>query len=191
MGHQKSPHLSLAHETWQKFLRPGDGAIDATCGNGHDTLFLAKLLLDHPESFLAAIDLQQQAIDQTNKLLKNNLTDLSRLLLERRCHADLASLNLPKKPRLIVYNLGYLPGGNKNITTQTEKTLISLTEALSLIEKDGALSITCYPGHEEGAREEKAIESWASRLNPLRWRASFQRVINRPSAPSFLWLTSS
>ncbi|HNA62889.1 MAG TPA: class I SAM-dependent methyltransferase, partial [Rhabdochlamydiaceae bacterium] len=71
--------------------------------------------------------------------------------------------------KLVVYNLGYLPGGNKEITTMTQSTLLSLGVASELITQGGALSITCYPGHLEGAREEKAIAEWVYQLNSLKW----------------------
>ena len=57
-------------------------------------------------------------------------------------------------PKLIVYNLGYLPGSDKLLTTKTSSTLLSVEKALSLIAPNGAISITCYPGHEEGKKEE-------------------------------------
>ena len=190
MKHQKSPHLLLAHHFWKNHLRPGDCAIDATCGNGHDTLFLAKLLFPHPESFLAGIDLQAPALENTRQLIKENFTEeLSRIYLMQGCHSDFNSLPLPKKPRLIVYNLGYLPGGDKSITTETESTLKSLQNALSLLPSDGALSITCYPGHSEGAREETAVFEWAKNLNPAQWRVFSYQTLNRPSAPSLLWIS--
>ena len=154
-----SPHLFLAHAYWKEHLQPGDIAIDATCGNGHDTLMLAQILLPDPASLLFALDLQQNAIDQTFSLLKRSipLSHFTRVSLEQRCHCAIDRLPLPIPPRLIVYNLGYLPGGDKTITTQTATTLQSLQKAIHLLAPGGAISVTCYPGHPEGEKEEKAI----------------------------------
>lgn len=189
----RSPHLQLAHAYWKEHLHPGDVAIDATCGNGYDTAVLAKILLPHSNSLIIGLDVQQEAIDQTSERLKKSFPepDLSRVMLYRRCHADIAPLPLPVPPHLIVYNLGYLPGGNKTITTKRETTLQSLKSAVDLLAKDGALSITCYPGHEEGAREEAAILEWAKELPMNYWQVSHHRWINREAAPSLLWLVKT
>src|SRR6185436_10014836 len=82
----------------------------------------------------------------------------SNITFLHQCHTQLPQ---DEKVKLIVYNLGYLPGGNKSLTTLTSTTLTSLNTAYALLAPGGALSITCYPGHPEGAREEAAIHSWA------------------------------
>jgi hypothetical protein len=64
----------------------------------------------------------------------------------------------------------------------------SLRQALKILAEDGALSITCYPGHLEGAKEEEAILSWAQTLAPERWQVCYHRWINRPSSPTFFWI---
>lgn len=186
-----SPHLTLAKNYWKNHLKPGDIAIDATCGNGNDTLFLSQLLLSDPSSAVFSFDIQAEAILNTENLLKRHLSPdhFRRVLLHRRSHLELNSIPLPYSPRLVVYNLGYLPGGNKSLTTKTETTLESVQMSLELISDDGALSIMCYPGHEEGAREELALVSWAESLPSKMWSVCYHRWINRPRAPSFLWIS--
>jgi hypothetical protein len=87
-----------------------------------------------------------------------------------------------------VYNLGYLPGGKKSITTQTDTTLESVKLSLELLADDGAISITCYPGHEEGAREEKELLAFAETLSSKEWNVCQHKWLNRPRSPSLLWL---
>lgn len=181
MGKIFSPHLALAQNYWKNHLKPSDLAIDATCGNGHDTLFLAELCL------VIGIDIQIQAIQNTEALLEQNQ---KRAILHRLSHANLDELPLPHPPRLIVYNLGYLPGGDKSITTNTESTLESVKKGLELIALDGALSITCYPGHDEGQREEKALMDWAISLPSSRWSVCHHKWLNRPRSPTLIWITS-
>ena len=187
---ERSPHLLLAHSYWKSHLKPCDIVIDATCGNGHDTVFLAQLILENSNSLLIGLDLQQAALESTLQLLRHSLPDdyLSRILLQRICHSEIDRIPLPHPPRLIVYNLGYLPGGDKNLTTQTSTTLQSLQKALALLAPDGAISVTCYPGHAEGAREELAILNWAQTLPVNEWHVCHHRWINRPAAPSLLWI---
>jgi hypothetical protein len=175
-------HLELAKQYWKSHLCPGDTAIDATAGNGHDTLFLAGLGL----SALLALDIQEAAIQKTRERLEAH-SALGRVILRLGSHEDLSGL--PAPPKLIVYNLGYLPGGDKTLTTTTASTLKSVSTALSLLGEKGALSITCYPGHEEGEREEAALLEWASSLPSDKWEVRHHRWINRPRSPSLIWIS--
>jgi hypothetical protein len=176
-------HLFLAHTYWKKHLRPGDYAIDATAGNGCDTLELVKI----PLIQVISLDIQQVALEKTKRALPQEF--LPRVSLHSLCHSKLDLLPLLAPPRLIVYNLGYLPGGDKSITTETSTTLQSLHKAVNLLAEDGALSITCYPGHSEGEREEKAILEWAGALSSSSWQVCHHRWVNRPRSPSLLWMT--
>ena len=174
----KSPHLHLAKRYWTEHLSSGDVAIDATCGNGHDTFFLSTL----PGITVFALDIQKEALGKTRNRVSSEVT------LLHMSHALIHEIALPKAPRLIVYNLGYLPGGDKSITTQSETTLQSIQISLGLLAPGGALSITCYPGHEEGAREEKQVTEFLSTLSPLKWQICQHQFINRPSSPVFIWV---
>jgi hypothetical protein len=174
-----SPHLKLAKEYWREHLKSSDLAIDATCGNGNDTLFLTELCT------VIGLDIQVEALQNTEALLARSER---RAILHRLSHEEIDRLPLPHSPHLIVYNLGYLPKGDKSITTQTKTTLISVQKSLELLAPGGALSITCYPGHEEGEKEEKALEEWATLLPSDRWLVAHHKWLNRKKAPSLLWI---
>lgn len=152
------PHLIKAHQFWKDHLVPTDHVIDATCGNGKDTAVLAQLV---PEGHVYAIDIQEEAI----RSARQN-APYPHISFLNQCHTQ-----LPYDPqvRLVVYNLGYLPGGNKQKTTETEATLKSIEAAYALLPTGGALSITCYPGHSEGALEEKALKQWSDSLPNAEW----------------------
>ncbi len=179
MEKKYAPHLTLAQSLWKEVLLPHDLAIDATCGNGNDTLFLADLCT------VVGLDIQMSAIQNTEMLLERHQ---KRAILHRLSHAEIDQLPLPHPPKLIVYNLGYLPKGDKTITTQTETTLESVQKGADLLAEGGALSITCYPGHDEGAKEEKCLEEWASALPSKEWTVCHYRWINRPRSPSLIWV---
>ncbi len=98
-----------AHTRWKAWLRPTDGAIDATAGNGKDTLLLSQLV---PNGYVIGFDIQEIAIQRSRERLKER----SHVTLHLRSHEEIDRIPLPFPPRLIIYNLGYLPGGNKAIT---------------------------------------------------------------------------
>lgn len=176
---EKSPHLELAKSYWKEHLKPSDLAIDATCGNGHDTLFLASLC------HVVGLDIQATALQNTEALLLRNQKTA---VLHRLSHDKIDELPLPTDPQLIVYNLGYLPAGDKSITTKTETTLSSLQKSMRLIARGGAICITCYPGHEEGGKEEKALLEFVSALPSTDWLVCHHQWLNRPRSPSLLWM---
>ncbi len=170
------PHIIQAHTYWKNHLQPGDLAIDMTCGNGHDTLFLADL-----GAQVFAFDIQEAAIAKTKQLVPSANTI-------HRSHDELNQVELPSAPKLIVYNLGYLPGGDKSIVTLTTSTIHSLKQATTLLAQNGAISIMCYPGHDEGLVEELEVISFCKSLPSKEWTICFHQWINRPKAPSLVWL---
>lgn len=149
------PHLKKAHLFWKDHLRANDVVIDATCGNGKDTAVLAQLV---PQGHVYAIDIQEDAI-----LKARYHAPFPNISFLRQCHTYLPR---DQRVRLIVYNLGYLPGGNKQLTSMASTTLKSVQEAAALLPLGGALSITCYPGHAEGACEEVVLREWSLSLPP-------------------------
>lgn len=172
-------HLDLAHKYWKDFLKNEDAAIDATCGNGHDSLVLAQIL-SHGDLF--CYDIQERAIQESKRRL-DGLT--CRATFFQKSHIDFSDIHQPVK--LIVYNLGYLPLSDKSITTMTDTTLKSVQEALSKVVDGGAVSITCYPGHEEGELEEKALLGFLKTL-PTSFSICYHQWPNRPKSPTLFWI---
>lgn len=180
--------IDLAQGYWKRLLKKGDTVIDATCGNGHDTAALAKMLEDLGGGNVIALDVQNAALEATKTLCTEWFEPASKVRIELllQSHASFPEKLLPSSVALIVYNLGYLPGGDKSVTTLTPSTLQSIESVLSLLREGGALSVTCYPGHEEGAREETNILEYVQKLSPDQWSCCHHRWINRRTAPSLL-----
>lgn len=180
-------HLDLAHHYWKQVATLGDTVIDATCGNGHDTLVLAHIVLSEKQGHVTAYDIQESALQHTQHLLKDRLTtaQYQRITMIHGCHSLLPA---DQQVKLIVYNLGYLPKSDKSLTTRCETTLCSLEQALLAIVPGGGISVTCYPGHEEGKKEEDAILTWAAQLDPKQWSSCHHCWLNRKEAPSLLIL---
>lgn len=159
--------IPTAHERMRSLLRPGDAVIDATAGNGQDALFLAECI--QPGGKLWAMDIQAAAIQATQeRLAKAGKLEGSTLIQAN--HADLLSL-IPRafygKIKVIVFNLGYLPGGNKACITLPHSTLSGLSASLSLLATGGLVSIMVYPGHKGGAAEAQAILDWLTTIDSI------------------------
>lgn len=171
---------ALAHVYWTRFVKKGDHVIDATVGGGYDLQFLARLV--GSEGSVVGYDIQEEALLKAEK----RLSDAERAIvtLHHRSHASF----LESGAKLIVYNLGYLPGGNKALTTMTKTTLQSLESASQILEKGGAISITCYPGHEEGKKEEEAVMDFVKMLPQEHWSTICHSFPMRHKAPSLLLL---
>lgn len=187
-------HLDLAHQYWKTLLKPGDIAIDATCGNGNDSLFISQQILAPDQSDgmgeLFLFDIQQTALDNSLKLLSSHLDtqQLSKIYPCLSCHSIFPDKIHKATVTLAAYNLGYLPGGDKSLTTRVSSTLLSLQNVLPLIKSGGVVSVTCYPGHAEGHKEENAILEWASALPPYTWNCCHHKWINSVQSPSLLIL---
>ena len=177
-------HLLIADR-----LQDGEAAIDATCGNGHDSLMLAQIL--GPQGRLWAVDVQPAAVAATNlrlqglgglapqlQVLEGNHRDLE-ILIDPQWHGQIA---------VIMFNLGYLPGSDKSVTTQEADTLPALEAALRLLRPRGLLTLAVYPGHAQGKLEQARINEWARQLDPRRFEVQLLRPINRLADPPECWV---
>ncbi|KAG2499089.1 hypothetical protein HYH03_003272 [Edaphochlamys debaryana] len=186
---QSGSKLTTAAKTaWTQFLRPGDTVVDATCGNGHDTLFLAQAV--GPSGHVIAFDIQEAAISATRQRLEASLPPgrLPRLELHAACHSRLQELAGSGVARLVVFNLGYLPGADKSLITSTATTSAALEAALEVVEPGGLISILCYVGHPGGMEEYNAVRQICAELKPAYWATSETRLLNRPTAPVLVLL---
>jgi tRNA G37 N-methylase Trm5 len=176
-------HLDLARAYWEKFLSKGSKVIDATCGNGKDSLYLAGLTLSEDSGHLFCIDIQKQAIENSKKLLKDNLlkSQFERVSFHHHSFEIFPSESF--ECDLIVYNLGYLPGGDKSIVTNRTTSLKSLELSLKWVKDGGMISLSCYTGHEEGLIETNFILKYLESLEPSNYTVCSYNFINRNKAP--------
>ncbi len=148
------------HTILTNHLHEGDQAIDATAGNGYDTIFLAEQV--GLSGKVIAIDIQDIAIRSTReKLESTGLID--RVRLETDDHAiSLRKLmvNDHEKVAAITFNLGYLPGSDKSIQTRAQSTEEALAASIQLLSPGGCLCVTAYRGHSGGTSEAESVESF-------------------------------
>lgn len=184
-----SSSLECAHHYWKQLVQPGNWAIDATCGNGRDTLLLATILKELGGGFgVISIDIQETALHNAKLLTAQSPSLVPHIHFFLQSHEQFPSLAYEHPISLIVYNLGYLPGGDKKKTTFTSTTIASLLQAKDLLAPGGAISITCYPGHEEGKKEEESLVRLLSQFPQNQWHITHHLAVNRELAPSLLLL---
>ena len=169
-------------------LQPGDVAIDATLGNGHDTLFLAQTV--GPEGHVHGFDVQLAALESTRRrLMEAGILETS-FTLHHASHAEL-STRLPEADRArvrgVMFNLGYLPGSDKSLITETESTRAATRAALELLQPGGLMTVVVYPGHDGGADEARMIAAWAETLPAREVEVQHLRPVNRSAAPPECW----
>ena len=164
-------------------MRAGDTVIDATAGNGHDTQMLATLVGSTGRTI--AIDIQQSAIDNTsNRLAKAGLKADLRLDNHARELEQLQTAGL--RVKAVMFNLGYLPGSDKQITTVGNSTLAAIQVASDILLPAGALTIIAYPGHAGGQEEAAIVEQWIAELPADRFETS--RIQGDPTQATSPWL---
>lgn len=175
--------VPLSHLLIRQFVTTGDQVIDATCGNGHDTLLLAKLV--GARGRVWAFDIQQKAINETCA----RLTSAGHISCTELIHAghETIAAHCTEPVKAVTFNLGYLPGGDRAVITRPETTLAGLEQSLEILGAGGIVALTVYPGHEGGNQEQVAVEEWMTRLIPNRFHVWRMAQMNVPAeAPYFI-----
>ncbi|MBE5777042.1 MAG: methyltransferase domain-containing protein [Clostridiales bacterium] len=169
-----------AAEVLNRVIQNGDTVVDATMGNGHDTVMLAKLVGENGHVY--AFDVQEMAVASTRQKLEAEGL-LERVTLLCTGHQNM-KMHVPVSVRAVAFNLGWLPGGDKSITTLWETTFPAINAALDLLLPMGVCTVCVYPGHEAGEKERKALAEYLANLPPQRYNILRQTFINAgPGAP--------
>ncbi|PPD34701.1 MAG: 16S rRNA (cytosine(1402)-N(4))-methyltransferase [Methylomonas sp.] len=158
--------ITLAETTHfiiKEHLQAGDIAIDATLGNGHDCLFLAECV--GSTGHVYGFDIQTQALESTRQRLHD--LNAAPVTLIRANHADMRHY-IPEAEQghisAIMFNLGYLPGTDKSIMTQTQTTLQAIEVACDLLASQGLVTVMAYPGHAGGDEETRSLQAWVQNV---------------------------
>lgn len=176
-------------------------AVDATCGNGNDTLWLAERF-----GRVYAFDIQAEACEKTTELLRSKLDEISgrkndsaegekaakqetpaicpvSIICDSHEYLEDYLYEEPMNINLIMFNLGYLPGGDKDITTDSSKTIKALEGALRLLAVGGMVSIMLYWGHEAGKEEREAVLDFAKDLDSKEYHVIRTDMMNQQGCP--------
>lgn len=181
---QPTSLVKLAQSLINDKVKSGDIVIDATVGNGHDTAFLLDLV--KPNGKVFGFDIQDAAIASTRAIFQDT-PYMAGLTLIHGSHENMGE-TIPMAYHgnisAVMFNLGYLPGGDKRIITQANSTLAALASASQLLSTDGIITVLAYPGHEGGEMETDQVKHWCLTLDPESYQVKlFESRPDNPSAP--------
>ncbi|MHC1722861.1 MAG: class I SAM-dependent methyltransferase [Aminipila sp.] len=178
----------LAMKITLEYIEAGDCVIDATAGNGHDTLILAEAVGNNGR--VIAFDIQKNALENTEKLLKENGL-IERVKLVNDSHENIMNyVQEENRPSAIIFNFGYLPTGDKSITTKGNSSVSAINAASKLIKLGGIITLVLYSGHEEGRIEKKMILDMLGGLSSTEYHVAYTSMINQSNnPPEIIWIT--
>ncbi|MBT2680782.1 16S rRNA (cytosine(1402)-N(4))-methyltransferase [Bacillus sp. ISL-35] len=178
--------LPFARNLLELAVKPGDIAVDATVGNGHDTLFLANLV--GPAGRIYGFDIQDEALMSCKtKLREHEMQD--QVTLFHTGHENIAECIPPLhfgKITGAVFNLGYLPGGDKNIVTVPETTIHAIDQLLEIMAPEGIIVIVIYHGHPEGKVEREYLLRYVKSLDQNIAHVLEYKFLNQKNNPPFI-----
>ena len=170
--------LDQCKDFFRAFVRPGTIALDLTVGNGHDTVFLAGLVGEAGHVY--GFDVQAQALDNAEQLLsRHGLNNVSLFLRGHEFFPEALPATCRSNVGAAMLNLGYLPGSDKQLTTQAATTLAALKHLQEWLAPGGGISIHIYAGHPGGETEGEAVTAWAGKLCWQEWEVAAYEMLNK------------
>lgn len=167
------------HHFLEEFISEGDVCIDATAGNGNDTEFLCRMAGETGKVY--AFDIQKDAIDHTKvRLEEAGLSKRAELILDG--HEKMAAY-VKEEASVIVFNFGYLPGGDHQIATKPLTSIPAIEAGLSLLKVNGIMNLCIYSGGDTGYEERDEILSYLKELDSRKWLVIMSSYYNRKNDP--------
>ncbi|MBF0781112.1 MULTISPECIES: class I SAM-dependent methyltransferase [unclassified Granulicatella] len=180
MANTLLPAQQYSHILLRKHVKEGDIVIDATIGNGHDTVLLAELV--GTKGKVIGVDIQAQAIEHTTqRLIAHQLYDRCELVQIGHQHLDTLISN--QIISTAIFNLGYLPGSNKHIITQSHHTICAMQHILKQLKQNGLLILVVYYGHVGGKEEQDDILKFVKHLPQKDYTVLNYAFLNQVNSP--------
>ena len=146
--------LSIVRRRLRDVVKAGDVVIDATAGNGHDTRVLSELV--GPEGIVYGFDVQPKALENARGAVTDCLASIRFIHAGHECMKEHIDPEHIGRVAAVVFNLGYLPGGDKTLTTACDTTIRAIESSLEVLYSGGVLTVVCYR-HPEGQLELTAV----------------------------------
>lgn len=175
----------MSHILLKPYAAQAHLLVDMTCGNGHDTAFLAKYMPEDAQ--LYAFDIQPLAVEKTKQRLQAEGLGGKKVCCQCGSHDELIA-KVQDNIDIIVFNLGYLPSGDHQIHTKTEITLKAVKICLNKIAINGIIMLAAYPGTEAGAQEAKALHEFLQTVPQKDFDISSWQPINQVHQPPILYI---
>lgn len=177
--------LQFSHHLIEEAVNKGETVIDATCGNGHDTVFLSKVVGENGHVF--GFDIQDQAIQHTQQELERNKVTNATIIKDSHSNA-IHHLTVDQLTSLggAVFNLGYLPGSDKGIVTKSETTILAIEGILTHLKENGVVVLVVYHGHAGGDTEKRNIMEYVHQLDQKQYSVLYYGFINQKNSPPFI-----
>lgn len=174
----------FSHFLLSQCVNSGDIVVDATMGNGHDTLFLAHLV--GKNGHVHAFDIQVLAIERTTQLLQTH-QQLSQCHLHLKSH-DMVHTVLNDTDAIsgAIFNLGYLPNSDKSIVTSKTSTLTAISTLLQHLKPNGRIVLVVYYGHTGGTDEKDAVLNYVQQLPQKDYHVLQYAFVNQKNSPPFV-----
>ena len=187
MRPEKLNTVSLAHAFLSEYVRSGDLCIDATMGRGNDTLFLCELVGEAGK--VLAFDIQDEALESTKaRLAEHGVTERATLI--KQSHSEMTQYAELGTVSAIIFNFGYLPGGDHNLATVPETSITAIDAGLTLLKEGGVMCLCIYYGGDTGFSERDALLAHLKNIDPKRYTVLLTDFYNRPNCPPmpiFIW----
>lgn len=168
--------LGLTHAFMAGHIRPGDVCVDATAGKGRDTLFLCRLVGE--EGRVLAMDIQPDAVAQTEALLRTEgVSHIARVVQD--CHSHLGDYAQPETVDGIMFNFGWLPGGDHSVFSTPDTSIAAVKAGLELLRPGGVMSLCIYHGRDNGTAERDALLAFLSTVDNRRYTVMVTEFANR------------
>lgn len=177
---KQSQITQWCHEIIRSQAEKGGLYIDATMGNGNDTLMLCELAGESGEVF--AFDIQRQAMEATKALLEEHqVTTKCHLILEG--HENMDNYIQEATADVVCFNFGYLPGGDHEIATKATTSLVAIQKGLNLLKAGGMMSLCVYSGGDTGFEEKDCILNYLKGLPAKKYTVIVNQYFNRENNP--------
>jgi len=170
--------LGLSHKFIFEHVKTGDVCIDATAGRGRDTLFLCQLVGETGRVY--AFDVQEEAIKSTKELLSANGAQAT-LILD--CHSKMDRYVEKAAVDAIMFNFGWLPGGDHSKFSHGNTSRLAIEKGLELLKPGGVMSLCIYCGKETGFEEKDTLLSFLKTLDQKKYSVLLNDYINRGGNP--------
>ena len=169
----------FSHKLIRGILTFDSIVVDATAGNGHDTLFLAQLV---PNGHVYAFDIQEQAISHTKEKIQHH--QLQNVTIIHDSHQQLHQYIPTNTPlAAAIFNLGYLPGSDKQCITTGEHTISAICQIQERLITKGRIVIVAYYGHQGGLEELHQLQQYLQTLPQQEWHVLSYQFINQKNNP--------